>query len=155
MFVFQGDYEWKGQFHECWKSGDRVWAHPDEVPWGQHPHHPPWHAVPKADCADFNRKWRCFVLIHQENELNGPSPIYIDKAKGIKTFLTLDVFSKQVTEFPGPLRIAKCTTVSRRHWPPSCEKSKDERVRKAHLKTGALGLCRASRVCLFCWKSDE
>lgn len=75
MSVLQGDSEWKGQFHECWKSGDRIWAYPDEAPWGQYPHHPPWHAVPKADCADFNRKRRCFVLIHQGSELNGSSPI--------------------------------------------------------------------------------
>ena len=75
MSVLQGDSEWKGQFHECWKSGDCIWAHADEAPWGQYPHHPPWHAVPKADCADFNRKRRCFVLIHQGSELNGPRPI--------------------------------------------------------------------------------
>lgn len=118
MFGLQGDTEWEGQFHECWKPGDRVWAHPDEAPWGQHADHAPWHAVPKADCADFNRKRRCFVLIHQGNELNSPSPTEVHKAKGIKTLLALGLFFKQVTEFPGPQWMAKLATVSHRHSPP-------------------------------------
>lgn len=86
--VSQGDYEWKRQFHECRKSGDRVRAHPDETPRGQHTHHSARHAIPEADCADFNRKWRCVVLIHQGDEREGLGPVEADKAQDVKTFLT-------------------------------------------------------------------
>lgn len=76
------------------------------------------------------------------------------KTKGIKTFLTLDLFSKQVTEFPGPQWMAKLATVSHRHSPPPCENSQGEGEKRPSPGVFALPriyVCFAGRVISGCF----